>query len=90
MTGPSAPRVVVSPLRAMSIKPALRDLLSVSYDMITILLTGSLRSPPPYPVAPDFSTGEVVASATKGGGLHFLARQGGCKVFFHKRALSII
>ena len=33
--------------RAMSIKSALRDLLSVSYDMKTILLTGSLRSPPP-------------------------------------------
>ena len=33
-------------LRAMSIKSALRDLLSVSYDMISILLTGSLRSPP--------------------------------------------
>ena len=34
-------------LRAMSIKSALRDLLSVSYGMKTILLTGSLRSPPP-------------------------------------------
>ena len=33
------------PLRAMLIKSALRDLLSVSYDMKTILLTGSLRSP---------------------------------------------
>ena len=32
----------------------LRDLLSVSYDMKTILLTGSLRSPPPIRVAPDF------------------------------------
>ena len=46
LTGPLAPRVVVSPYRAMSIKSALRDLLSVSYDMKTILLTGSLRSPP--------------------------------------------
>ena len=36
-------------LRAMLIKSALRDLLSVSYGMKTILLTGSLRSPPPYP-----------------------------------------
>ena len=36
------------PLRAMLIKSALRDLLSVSYDMKTILLTGSLRSPPPF------------------------------------------
>ena len=35
------------PLRAMLIKSALRDLLSVSYDMIRILLIGSLRSPPP-------------------------------------------
>jgi hypothetical protein len=30
LTGPLAPRVVVSPYRAMSIKPALRELLSVS------------------------------------------------------------
>ena len=35
------------PSRAMLMKSALRDLLSVSYDMKTILLTGSLRSPPP-------------------------------------------
>ena len=34
-------------LRAILIKSALRDLLSVSYGMIGILLTGSLRSPPP-------------------------------------------
>ena len=39
--------------RAMSMKSALRDLLLLSYDMIGILLTGSLRSPP-YPAAPDF------------------------------------
>ncbi len=32
---------------AMFIKSALRDLLSVSYGMIGILLIGSLRSPPP-------------------------------------------
>ena len=31
----------------MLIKSALRDLLSLSYDMIRILLIGSLRSPPP-------------------------------------------
>ena len=31
----------------MNIKSALRDWLSVSYGMKTILLTGSLRSPPP-------------------------------------------
>ena len=36
------------PSGAMLIKSALRDLLSVSYDMISILLIGSLRSPPPF------------------------------------------
>ena len=104
-------------LRAMLIKSALRDLLLVSYDMKTILLTGSLRSPPPIRAAPDFplcrrqnktprnalfisgstlSTGysapacggKVVAPATKGG-MHFLARQGGCMVLY-KLAPSII
>ena len=35
------------PSLAMLIKSALRDLLSVSYGKISILLTGSLRSPPP-------------------------------------------
>ena len=40
--------------RAILIKSALRDLVSVPYSKITILLTGSLRSPPPYPAAPDF------------------------------------
>ena len=44
--GPLAPRVVVSPYRAISIKSALRDWLSVSYGMIRILVIGSLRSPP--------------------------------------------
>ena len=34
-------------LRAMLIKSALRDWLSVSYGMISILRIGSLRSPPP-------------------------------------------
>ena len=33
-------------LRAMLMKSALRDFLSVSYGMISILLIGSLRSPP--------------------------------------------
>ena len=47
LTGPLAPRVVVSPSRAMSMKSALRIYLSVSYVMKSILLTGSLRSPPP-------------------------------------------
>ena len=40
-------RVVDCRSAAMLIKSALRDLLSVSYGMKTILLTGSLRSPPP-------------------------------------------
>ena len=35
-------------------KSALRDWLSVSNGKITILLTGSLRSPPPIRAAPDF------------------------------------
>ena len=37
----------------MLIKSVLRDWLSVSYGMISILVIGSLRSPP-YPAAPDF------------------------------------
>ena len=47
LTGPLAPKVADCRSAAMLIKSALRDLLSVSYDMKTILLTGSLRSPPP-------------------------------------------
>ena len=47
-TAPAALRVVVSPLRAMNIKSALRDWLSASYGMINILRIGSLRSPPPF------------------------------------------
>ena len=40
---------------AMNIKAALRDLLSVPYGIISILLIGSLRSPPPpIRAAPDF------------------------------------
>ena len=42
------------PLRAMLIKSALRDLLSVSYGMISMLVIGSLRSPPPIRAALDF------------------------------------
>ena len=53
-------RVVVSPLRAMSMKSALRDDLAVPYDIVSILVIGSLRSPPPYPASPDFSTGKRV------------------------------
>ena len=40
-----------SALRAMNIKSALRDLLSVSYGMIRILMI-SRYAAPPYPVAP--------------------------------------
>ena len=38
----------------MLMKSALRIYLSVSYGMKNILLTGSLRSPPPIRAAPDF------------------------------------
>ena len=41
------------PLRAILIKSALRDLLSVSYDMISILVITRCAAPP-YPAAPDF------------------------------------
>ena len=43
---PFGPRGAGIALRAMSIKSALRDLLSVSYVMIGILPISSLRSPP--------------------------------------------
>ena len=46
MDRPFGPRVVVSPLRAMNIKSALRDWLYESYSMKSILVIGSLRSPP--------------------------------------------
>ena len=46
-TAPAALRVADCPSRAMLIKSALRDLLPVSYSMISILRIGSLRSPPP-------------------------------------------
>ena len=48
LTGPLAPRVADCRSAAMLIKSALRDWLSVSYDMKSILLNGSLRSPPPF------------------------------------------
>ena len=47
LTGPLAPRVADCRSAAMLMKSALRIYFSVSYVMITILLTGSLRSPPP-------------------------------------------
>ena len=40
-------------LRAMLIKSALRDLLSVSYGIVSILVI-SRYAAPPYPAAPDF------------------------------------
>ena len=57
-TAPSALRVVVSPYRAMSIKSALRDWLSVSYGMIRILVVSRCAAPP-YPAAPDFLHGKA-------------------------------
>ena len=44
--GPSGRGLWIA-LRAIFIKSALRDNLAVSYGMISILLIGSLRSPPP-------------------------------------------
>ena len=52
-TAPAALRVVVSPLRAMSIKSALRIYLSVSYGIVSILVISRCAAPP-YPAAPDF------------------------------------
>ena len=51
--GPSGRGLRIA-LRAMLIKSALRDWLSVSYGMISMLVIGSLRSPPPIRAAPDF------------------------------------
>ena len=110
---PFGPRVVVA-ASPQFLKSALRIYLSASYGKISILLTGSLRSPPPIrlrrtspcsggrinrsmlscrDMAPWLNThspttkwgGKVVAPATKGG-MHFLARQGGCMVFPRAKA----
>ena len=51
-------------LWAMSIKSALRDLLSVSYDMISILLLSRCAAPP-YPAAPDFLHGKACHTICK-------------------------
>ena len=53
-TAPAALKVADCRSAAMLIKSALRDDLAVPYGMISILLTGSLRSPPPIRAAPDF------------------------------------
>ena len=55
--GPSGRGLWIA-LRAMLIKSALRDLLSVSYDMISILVI-SRYAAPPYPAAPDFLHGKA-------------------------------
>ena len=57
LTGPLAPRVVVSPYRAMSMKSALRIYLSASYVMKSTTVISHLRwlsplwwlAPPPFP-----------------------------------------
>ncbi len=49
---------MVSPSRAMSMKSALRDLLSVPYGIVSILVI-SRYAAPPYPAAPDFLHGKA-------------------------------
>ena len=56
---PNGLRVVVA-AAPQFLKSALRINLSASYGKISILLTGSLRSPLPIRAAPDFSTGKRV------------------------------
>ena len=38
---------------------------------------------PPYPAAPDFSTGKVVAPATKGGAAGMVQEEFDSKIFYH-------
>ena len=71
-TAPAALKVVVSPLRAMNIKSALRDLLSVPYGMISILIIGLLRSSPKEET---HSLGQSPIC------LFFLGRKPGCEGF---------
>ena len=54
----ASPRGLRIALRAMLIKSALRDLLSVSYGMISILVISRCAAPP-YPAAPDFLHGKA-------------------------------
>ena len=63
--GPLGPRVADCRSAAMLMKSALRIYFSVSYVMITILLTGSLRSPPPIRLrrTPPYSGGQNKANA---------------------------
>ena len=58
MTGPSAPRVVDCRSAAMLIKSALRIYLSVSYDIVSILVISRCAAPP-YPATPDFLHGKA-------------------------------
>ena len=74
---PFGPRVVVSPLRAMNIKSALRDLLSVPYGMISILIIGLLRS------SPKEETHSLGRSPIC---LFFLGRKPGCEGFIQTGA----
>ncbi len=69
LTGPLAPRVADCRSAAMLIKSALRDLLSVSYDMISILRIGSLRSPPPFRLRHWTRLRREGSEGSKGGGL---------------------
>ena len=69
LTGPLAPRVVVSPSWAMSIKSALRDLLSVPYGIVSTTVISHLRwlSPPLVPYGTTFpprSGGTIKLRAT--------------------------
>ena len=84
MTGPLAPRVVVSPLRAMSIKSALRDL---PFCVIG-LEKHYVDQPPPVafpPLVPHGTKGGI-SFARQGGWPVFPRPQGGCKGFIQTGA----
>ena len=76
--GPSGRGLWLSPLRAMSIKSALRIHLSVSYGMIGILVISHLRwlFPPPF------------GGASHQRGIAFSRPQGGCMVFAAKGGIK--
>ena len=57
-TAPAALRVADCRSAAMLIKSALRDWLSMSYGMVSILLISRCAAPP-YPAAPDFLHGKA-------------------------------
>ena len=58
LTGPLAPRVADCRSAAILIKSALRDWLSVSYGIVSILVI-SRYAAPPYPATPDFLHGKA-------------------------------